>query len=365
MNRKSRLLVIDDEQIVLDSCTQILAGNDVQVATASNGTRGLELVKEWCPDLVLVDLKMPGISGLETLQQIRDLDPTTVAVVITGYATVSSAVEAMKNGAYDFLPKPFTPDELRMITRRGLEKRQLVLETMVLRREKDLLREQFAAIVSHELKSPLSAVQQNLFALADDLSERLTDEERQRFERIEARISDLNGLIHSWLRVISADVNKLRETFAPISLTTVIARALENIQPQAARKDIELKAPVKESLPLVDGDEGALGEAFTNVIGNAVKYSRAGSPVDVRVETSGREIVVSVIDTGVGIAKEDLPFVFDDFYVGTSRPQGEQSTGLGLAITRRIIEAHYGRIAVESELGKGSTFRIWLPFAKQ
>src|SRR3989304_10092798 len=144
MNQKSKLLIIDDEEIILDSCTQILAGDDLQIATALNGTLGLQLIKELMPDLVFVDLKMPGISGLEVIERIHDFDPNIVAIVITGYATVTSAVEAMKKGAYDFLPKPFTPDELRLIARRGLEKRRLILETVTLRKEKEMLREQLA-----------------------------------------------------------------------------------------------------------------------------------------------------------------------------------------------------------------------------
>jgi DNA-binding NtrC family response regulator len=97
-------------------------GGDYELATAMDGTRGLKLVQEFQPDLVFVGLKMPGISGLEVLEQIHGTDPTIVTIVITAYATVSSAVEAMKQGAYDFLPKPFTPDEFRLITHRGLEK---------------------------------------------------------------------------------------------------------------------------------------------------------------------------------------------------------------------------------------------------
>ena len=176
MDDRPKILIIDDEEIVIDSCTQILKNGSFQIASASNGTDGLELMKEYHPDLVYVDLKMPGLSGFEVLDQIHEYDPTIVTVVITGFATVNSAVEAMKKGTYDFLPKPFTPDELRLITKRGLERRQLVLETIALRREKELLREHFAAIVSHELKSPLGAVQQNLYVLADDLSDIFTEE---------------------------------------------------------------------------------------------------------------------------------------------------------------------------------------------
>jgi DNA-binding NtrC family response regulator len=142
MKNKSKILIIDDEEVVLDSCTQILAGGDYEILTTQDGTSGLKLVEEFKPDLIYVDLKMPGLSGFDVLEQLSDLDPTVVAIVITGYATISSAIDAMKKGAYDFLPKPFTPDEFRIITQRGLEKRRLILETIALRREKEMLREQ-------------------------------------------------------------------------------------------------------------------------------------------------------------------------------------------------------------------------------
>lgn len=329
-----------------------------------DGNVGLKLVQEFQPDLVFVDLKMPGISGFEVLEKICSLDPTIVTVVITGYATVGSAVDAMKKGAYDFLPKPFTPEELRLITRRGLEKRRLVRETIALRKEKEMLREHFAAIVSHELKAPLSALQQNLFALAAELSSKLTEGQKGRFERMKSRIDDLLKLIHTWLRVISVDIKKLKENFTPISVVASISRAVESVQPLAARKDIEILTSVEQAPRLVHGDEGTLVEAFVNLINNAVKYSRVGSQVLVKVLEKENNVLISVTDTGVGVSEEDLPFIFNDFYVGKSGNVVESGSGLGLGITRRIVEAHGGSISVESEVGKGSSFVICLPTLK-
>lgn len=361
MEDKPRILIIDDEEVVLDSCTAILHGSDYQLATAQNGSAGLELVKDFRPDLVFVDLKMPGISGFEVLEGIRDIDPSIVTIVITGFATLSSAVEAMKKGAYDFLPKPFTPDEFRLITRRGLENRRLVLETMALRREKEMLREHFAAIVSHELKSPLAAVQQNLFVLAYELSDKLTEGERDRLERMKSNIDDLIKLIHTWLRVLSVDISKIEENFAPTSVATVVSKAIESAEPHAVRKDIELHESVAEPMPSVHGDEGTLVEALVNILSNAIRYSHPGSQVLVKVEEKEEDVLISVTDTGVGISKEDLPFIFDDFFRAKSGQAVATGSGIGLAITRRIVEAHHGSVAVESELGKGSTFVIRLP----
>jgi two-component system sensor histidine kinase/response regulator len=364
MNQRSKLLIIDDEEIVLDSCTQILAGGDIQIVTASNGTLGLQLLKQFMPDLVLVDLKMPGISGLEVLEGIHDFDPNMVAIVITGYATVTSAVEAMKKGAYDFLPKPFTPDELRLIARRGLEKRRLILETATLRKEKEMLREQFAAIVSHELKAPLGALQQNLYVLVDELSNQLTEEQKNRFERMKTNIGDLIKLILTWLRVLSVDVNKIQETFHPTSIASVISKAVETVQPHAMRKDVEIIPSIEEPLDLVNGDEGTLVETLVNLLNNAIKFSRSGSQIHLNAQEDETDILISVIDSGIGISKEDLPYIFNDFYSGKSGQAVEKGSGIGLAITRRIVEAHHGIISVESEPGKGSIFMIRLPALK-
>jgi signal transduction histidine kinase len=357
---KYKVVVIDDEEIVLDSCREILAGEEYEIATAPDASTGLKVVREYQPALVLVDLKMPGMSGFELLEAIRQLDPRMVSIVITGYATVESAVEAMKKGAYDFLPKPFSPDELRLIVRRGIEKHKLVLETIALRHEKEMLRRNFAAVVSHELKAPLAALQQQLYALSHELAGTLTEQQRARLERMKTRLDDLLKMIHTWLRVITVDITRIRDSFQPVLLRTVLAKAVESVQPFSVRQDvaIDVVCPVPELK--VNGDEGTLVEAVTNLLSNAIKFSHPGSRVVARAQPSNQHVAISVTDSGVGIAEEELPFLFNGFR-GQKAPDGERGAGLGLAITRRIVEAHGGTITVQSALGKGSTFIILLP----
>jgi len=364
MESKPKILIIDDEEVVLDSCTQILRGGKYEISTASSGTLGIKLAQEIQPDLIFVDLKMPGISGFEVLEKISMIDPNVVMIVITGYATVSSAVEAMKNGAYDFLPKPFTPDEFRLIAQRGLEKRKLTLETIALRREKELLREQFASIVSHELKAPLGAVQQNLFALEFELSNSLNDAQKEKLERIKVRIGELLQMINSWLRVFSVDINKLKENFAQISISDPLSKALESVESLAARKNIEIICSVSPSIPPIIGDGISLSEAFVNIIGNAIKYSHDGSKVTLQADIQDNNILVSIKDTGIGVSEDDLPHIFDGFYRGKAGQAAATGHGIGLAVSRQIIEAHNGMISVESEPGKGTTFIISLPILK-
>jgi two-component system sensor histidine kinase/response regulator len=361
MDNQAKLLIIDDEEIVLDSCQSILAGRGYEILTANDGMQGVNLIDDFQPDIIFVDLKMPGISGFEALEIINEKDPTIVTIVITGFATISSAVEAMQKGAFDFLPKPFTPDELRLIARRGLEKRKLVLETLALRREKELLRDHFAAIVSHELKSPLTSIQQYLFALSGELSDQLSEDQKHRFDRIQTRVDDLMKLIHTWLRAITVDITAIRDNFKPTAIRTVISKAIESVKTHAIRKDITIKASIEENLPSVEGDEGTLVEAVVNIVGNAIKYSPVGSEINVIAIKEDQQVVMTVEDRGLGISKEDLPLIFEDFFTGKSNQKADRGSGVGLALTRRIIEAHGGSITVESELGKGSKFNIYLP----
>jgi len=364
MDDQGQIIIIDDEQVVLDSCRDILASSNYSVLTASDGTDGLKLIEEIQPDLVFVDLKMPGITGMQVLEKVRELDPTIVTVVITGYATINSAVEAMKHGAYDFLPKPFTPAEFRMITSRSLEKRKLILEALSLRREKEMLRKNFAAIVSHEMKSPLSSVQQNLYVISADLSDQLNDEQRKSLERMKERISDLLNLINTWLRAMAIDLESIREQFTALSLELVINKAVENVQNHATRKDTTIEVTDLEQGCQVFGDEGTLIEVLVNLLSNAIKYSYSGRKVVIRTEVYDDRVYVSVSDQGVGISEEELPFIFDDFYRGKGRLGESESHGLGLSLSKRIVEIHDGSISATGEIGKGSTFVFNLPVYK-
>lgn len=360
----SKILVIDDEEIVRESCLRILKSPQFTVRTAPDGSSGLALLKSYHPDLVLVDLKMPGMSGLEVLEEVRSFDPTIVAIVITGYATVDSAVESMKKGTFDFIPKPFKPDELRLVVRRGLDRRQLVLETISLRQEKEMLREQFAAIVSHELKSPLGAVQQNLYTLISDLDELLNQEQREKLLRLQERIKGLVSLVNTWLRVISVDITKIAEQFQEVDLLPILTNAVETVEQQTIRKDIDLEFHPDSSEYKVLGDPGTLTEATVNLLTNSIKYTKMGGRVELTVSQGEENVSFSVIDNGVGIAKDDISHIFTDFYRGDNLPEGERSSGVGLSITKRIIEAHQGSIDVESVLGEGSKFTIQLPSFK-
>jgi len=156
------IIVIDDDEIMRLSCEQILRKSGYRIETYSNGQAGIRRLREIRSPLLIVDIKMPELDGFEVIKIVRNLDPDLSIVVITGYATIETAVDAMKAGAYDFLPKPFTPGELRMIVQRGFERWRLIKEAQRLRREKEDAERKFVTLVSHQLKTPLVAVKQYL-----------------------------------------------------------------------------------------------------------------------------------------------------------------------------------------------------------
>jgi len=362
LGKKPLILVIDDEEFMRDSCSQILVREGFQAETAEDGNMGLQKIKEIKPDLVLIDLKMPGISGMEVLEKLTEADPKIIPVVITGYATVESAVEAMKKGAYDFLPKPFTPEELRIIIRRGLERRKLILETESLRREKKLMEENFITMVSHQLRSPLVAIQQYFEVILARMAGEVQEKQKEMILRCRDRLEGLLNLINDWLDVARLDSGQIVDKLKPLSLKKVIKKLIEDMKPLTQDDNISLVLGSCSENDLVQGDKETLEQVFSNLITNAIRFNKPKGQVIITIKENKEFIAVEVKDTGIGIAKEHLPFIFDQFYrVKRGEDQKIKGTGLGLYIAKKIVEAHGGSIQVSSELGKGSVFKVMLP----
>jgi len=367
MKKEFKILIIDDEAAIRDSCSQVLSKEGYFTETAEDGSVGLEKAKETKPDLVLVDLKMPGISGMEVLESLKDIDPDIVSIVITGYATIESAVEAMKLGAYDYIPKPFTPDELRLITRRGLEKRRLLLETSALRQEKKQMEENFISLVTHELRSPLIAVKQYFDVILDEeISGKLKEKQKEMLSRASERIDGLMKLVNDWLQMMGIREEEVAKRAQAFDLKPLLKEAIELLKPLADKSDVALQLKSLDDIPRAYGDKITLKHVFMNIISNGITYNRKEGKVTVSLKEEGGLLAVDIADTGMGIPEESLPLIFDQFYrvrgKGTRKLIG---TGLGLSIARKIVEAHKGQIKVHSTLGKGSTFTVLLPKAQQ
>jgi len=360
------VLIIDDEESILDSCSQILLKSKYRVETASDGSSGLQKIRENRPDAVIIDLKMPGISGFDVLENLRSIDPQIMPIVITGFATVDSAVEAMKKGAYDFLPKPFSPDELRIILSRALEHRRLAREAEALRREKKLLEENFITMVSHQLRSPLVVIQQYFEVLLAGMAGAVDEKPREMIRKAGERLQGLLNLINDWLDLARIDKGRLGDKLRAVDLGATLRKLIEFMEPQAKEFHVSLEWDGPSgSAPEVMGDEESLEQVFTNLLSNAIKFNKPQGRVRVSLKEEPEFMTVEIRDTGIGIAREHLPFIFDQFYQ-ISRREGKKmrGSGLGLSIAKKIVEAHNGRIDAASEPGVGTAFSVRLPKAE-
>jgi len=362
MSKKSTILVIDDEETMRNACQQVLSKNGYHTEISADGADGLRKVREIPPDLVLVDLKMPGISGMEVLEKIRKIDSTIISIVITGYATIESAVEAMKRGAYDFLPKPFTPDELRIIIKRGLGRRELVLESLSLRREKEKIEKNFISMVSHELRRPLIDVQEYLEVVRAGIVGRLTQPQKEMLEKASGQINTLLVLIKDWLDMSRIEAGRMLENLELLDLSQILYKTVDLLREKIKNKKITLEVNIPAHLPLIKGEKLSIERVFTNLIRNAIAYNHEEGRISVKAKGEGDYVVIEVSDTGIGIPQKDIPFIFDEFFrVKNKKTKHITGSGLGLSIVKKIVEAHRGSMEVRSEDGKGSTFTVFLP----
>jgi signal transduction histidine kinase len=296
------------------------------------------------------------------IARLKGMELDTVIVVITGFATVGTAVEAMKAGAYDFIPKPFTAAELRAIIARAVERYRLSMEAKRLRKEKEAQARSFITFVSHQLQSPLGAVRQYLDVLLHLMGDEVPAQHRQWIDRSSKKIGEMLRIIADWLTLSKVEGGQLATQREPVRWQDLVPEALDGFTAAAAENQVALRNEVPADLPAVIGDEAALRMLLSNLLANAIKYNRTGGQVSVGASTDAQTVSLAVADTGIGIAPEHQPRVFEEFYrvkcAGTPRTSG---TGMGLAISRKIAEELGGRITLSSEVGQGSTFTVVLP----
>ena len=276
------VVVIDDDYAMRLACSQILSRSGYRVDAFEDGARGLDAVAASKPDLVLVDLKMPGLSGTEVIARLHEIDPTITVVVITGYATISTAVEAMKAGAYDFLPKPFSPEELRLIVQRGFERRRLQIEAHHAEVERELQRRRFVTFVTHQLKTPLVAVHQFL-----DLMQRLEETPDAAAKRSEwlarclVRTEELQRLIEEWLTLARLEGGTLGRQRIRVDVRSLVATVLESYRTLAASREVSLAQELPDDACPVHGDPICLPVLLDHLVTHAIQYNRPGGRVGV------------------------------------------------------------------------------------
>jgi two-component system sensor histidine kinase/response regulator len=362
---QTHILIIDDEEALRDGCRQSLEKSGYHVLTTGDGIEGIQIARELKPDVVFVDLKMPCISGMEIIEILSKDMPDMVLIIITGYATIVSAVEAMQKGAYDYLAKPFSPDQLRAVTRRGVDHHNLKIETQKLREEKQRMEQSFITFVSHEMRSPLVVIRQYIEALKAIAGDRFDKDVQEIIERCSTRIQDLEKMIEHWL-----DIGRIGEgTFAgnkeSLSMAGIIEHSAQEMAPILTEKGIVLETDIPEKLPSISGDGESLIRVFINLIGNAAKYTPESGRIFISAAASPCYVTVSIADTGTGIPADKLPFIFEPFFRVKGKEEQHKGYGLGLTFCKKIMEAHKGDIHVTSEEGSGTTFLLTFPVSSE
>ncbi|HKR10542.1 MAG TPA: response regulator [Pyrinomonadaceae bacterium] len=386
-----RLLVVDDEESLRITTAAILEKEGYTVDTAASGDEAIALLDQTDYDLVLTDLHMEGGDGLSVLNQIRRHSPLTISVVLTGFASVESAIAALQEGAYDYLVKPCDIDSMKHTIRRGVEHRRLMLaeqkartdleqlnldlEKRIQERTSELTRlnaelaeanrakDVFLATLSHELRTPLTPVVGWIKLLrSGNLDEKSV---AQALDAIERNAWLQSKLIDDLLDTSRIATGKLHFEPKPTDLNNVVNAAIETVRASAASRNIELSLVLAPATLVVMGEPVRLQQIVWNLISNAIKFTEPGGTVTVTTQYEDSHAGLTVTDTGVGIAPEFLPHVFDRFKQAdgsTSRRHG--GLGLGLAIADALAKMHGGRIQAQSDgVGHGASFTFRLDLA--
>jgi signal transduction histidine kinase len=229
-------------------------------------------------------------------------------------------------------------------------------------KELDEMKSSFVNMVSHELRSPLSTIKQQLAVILEGLVGEISPKSREMLERSHGKIQSLLDLINELLDVARIESGQIQQKLVPLQLQPLLEEVVAFHRDRASSHQINLTLTAPAELPLIQADKRSLEEVFTNLISNAINYSPDGGQVAVTILPQKNFLEITVSDTGVGIDPEELPKIFDKFY-RVKHPKTRQviGTGLGLAIVKGVIDSHRGTIAVESEPGVGTTFRISLP----
>ncbi len=376
-NLPIRVLVVDDELGIREGCRRALTARGFEVEVAENGPAGLGRLREGFFDVLLVDAMMPGMSGLEMLQHARKSFPELISIVITGYATVELAVQAIREGAHDFIAKPFTPENLLQVLNRELESKRLKREAQ---RVKDLEEElrglvqvkaemeklgtmesRFMLTMVHILRAPVAVMQNSLQLIRKGY---VPPEEQGIFlGRMEQRAGELLAVLDDVLILSRLKEGGKSRSDEAVSIADVLDTVLGAFakEIEAGNLKVSLKAAER---PTVFAKTEHIRLLWANLISNAIRYTQPGGQITVslEVDSEGDKIIGTVVDTGIGMTPEEIPRIFEEFHrTEAAKAIQETGTGLGLPIVQEIVSLYGGSLETESTPGRGSSFRFIVP----
>lgn len=349
------ILVVDDNEMNRDMLSRRLIKQGHTVETAEDGKKALVLLEEKSFDLILLDVMMPEVSGLDVLKKLREKH--TMAdlpiIMVTAKDQSEDIVEALKLGANDYVTKPvdFPVASARVQTQMNLKRLSQ-------------LKDEFLAIASHDLKNPLTGILgfTGVLQAIHGTGQPLNEEHFQFINRIEKLAWVMNRIISDFLDFQAMEEGQLRLQPQKMDLNETVLLSIENNKDYAARKKIQLEQELVKELESTIADEARIQQVVDNFLSNAIKFCPEDARVLIKTRKENSELVFEVVDSGPGLTEADMQKVFKKYSRLSNKPTGgEKSSGLGLAICKKIIELHEGKIGVHNNPDKGATFWFRLP----
>jgi signal transduction histidine kinase len=383
-NLTGLILIVDDTLINLDAISTVLSDAGYEIAIATTGERALHHLQRRSPDLILLDVMMPGMDGFETCKRIK-ADPKSCDIPIifmTSLTDINSKIQGFQCGAVDYITKPFQEQEvlarvsnhlqLRLLTQ-NLEK-QVTQQTASLRIAKEALEKaniskcSFLSTMSKEIRTPINAILQLTTSLQEEIYGKLNAQQIEELQKIDSNGAYLLSLINNTLKLANIESGQFKPNFAPTAVDDLCRSCLVAIQAQADKKNIILTLNIESQLPKISIDEHQIRQVIINLLSNALKFTSAGRITlsITKGRLTNRENIsclrIAITDTGIGIAPENIKQLFQPF-VQIHSPSKEQpeGTGLGLILVKQIVELHGGQVSINSIKAMGSCFTIELP----
>jgi two-component system sensor histidine kinase/response regulator len=384
MPASPKILVTDDNPATLKTLAANLEDMGYQVATASNGREALELIRKRGFNIVIADIKLPDISGLEILETAKELNPETAVIMITGHASLETAVDAINEGAYAYILKPVAMSELETTLNNALREQRLLVENRELveslqQSNKSLeeanraleqvsqAKSDFTARMSHELRTPLNSIigfSEVLLSKKMSPADQATHEEFLGYIHISAE--HLLHLIDSILDLSKIEAGKLTLEPREFDLRVLLEDVKITVLPMFTTKKQTLAIETDQGINTIFADEPKMRQIFLNLLSNAHKFTPNGGRINVVCRLEDPNLLqCAVIDSGIGISHQDQTKIFEEFGQLKENPaDNAQGAGLGLSIAKRLVELHGGSIWVVSQPSSGSTFTFTIPLTR-
>jgi len=371
-----KVLVVDDEPGIRSGVSRILSSFRVnypfmdedytyEVQEAASGEEGIKILDREKPDIVLLDNKLPGIQGIDVLEYIRNKKYDIVVAMITSYASLDVALKAHKFGATDFIPKPFTPQELKSSIENITKQQYLKRITHTMDQEGKKIRYQFLSVLSHELKAPLNAIEGYLRMMQEKQSGDRIEDYSTPIERSLQRIQGMRNLIMDLLDLTKVKLERKEEKIEAVHLSNIASNAIVTVRPYAIQMEVSITLSMKSDVVIM-ADPTDMEIIFNNLVSNSIKYNKRGGKAEIKINEDTSNVILVFSDTGIGIKEEDKENLFSEFVrIKNEKTRNISGSGLGLSIVKKVVELYSGSITVDSSPDVGTTFTVRLPKGNQ